>query len=80
MEVLEFIVANGGPYALAAALGWFVIKYQKDSNDKLLNFMLEQIEKQGTLMQELKDTITDTKNYMMVIKEELNLIKGDKEL
>lgn len=80
IEVLEFFFNTLGPYGISFALCYFIMKRQEENNNKLLDFMLKEIEKQGSLMEELKDAITDTKNYMVLIKEEIDTIKGGKEL
>lgn len=78
IEVLEFFFNTLGPYGISFALCYFIMKRQEENNNKLLDFMLKEIEKQGTLMEELKETITETKNYMVIIKEEIDTIKGGK--
>lgn len=75
VEIIQFFFNTMGPYGISFALCYFIMKKQEENNQKLLDFMLKEIEKQGTLMEELKETISETKNYMVLIKEELNELK-----
>lgn len=75
VEIIQFFFNTMGPYGISFALCYFIMKRQEENNQKLLDFMLKEIEKQGTLMEELKETISETKNYMVLIKEELNELK-----
>lgn len=76
-EIITFFFQTLGPYGISLALCWIVMKTQQNNNQKLLDFMLDEIKKQGSLMEELKETIVETKNYMVLIKEELNKLKGE---
>lgn len=70
MEVAQYIVEVLGTTGICLVICYYVMKSQQKQNEKLLDFMLDQIKKQTDVLETIKEQMT-------IIKEDLNKLKGD---
>lgn len=70
MEYIQYIVEILGTTGVCVAICISVMKAQQKQNEKLLEFMLEQIKKQTEVLEVIKEDL-------IMIKDELNNLKGD---
>lgn len=69
MEYIQYIVEILGTTGVCVAICISVMKAQQAQNEKLLEFMLEQIKKQAEILDVIKEQLTIIKEDMDSLKE-----------